>query len=317
MSRIIQLPAGLSPTDEPWLAALVQRTQANDTRAQVFLAKNYAFNGQPTDSYLLLASQSRFAWAGTLTADFLASAAKTAVTNTLPALPPEVPTSSPFPLVAGLAVQLTGPDTILDDVTDFDALAGALLVFVDNEVMSISAAELTAAGAYMLTVVRGFFGTTIADHLTGADVHIARRSDVVPFTHPSFRESNAPALSVPIGGASLADVQPLPFIVGDGTSIGGQAPAAMTFTGAIWFGGNDATDFLVEGTGFALSGINALKADDGAGHVFPSYAMWINGDTEIHVYSATPISFVATYTVYYSTNGGATWVSTGQSFTTS
>jgi len=214
MNRIVELPIGLKPTADIYVAALTQRNQASDTQARLYLSKNFAFNGDPADSYLQLARMSRFAWYGVLTADFLAAAAKTAVVNTLPVLPPEVPASSPFPLVAGLAIQLDGPDLILDEVTDFDSLAGALLVFVDDEIMSISVADLTGAGAYTLTIVRGFFGTTIADHAAGTDVHIIRRADMIPVTHPSFQTGNIIQLKLAIGVENVSDITPFGFEVG-------------------------------------------------------------------------------------------------------
>jgi hypothetical protein len=228
MIAIVDLPYGLvpgfstgNPTRNAYLAALIQREQPNDAGAAVYLAKNYSFNDTPPDSYLLLAQQSRFAWAGMLTADFLASAPTTTITNALPALPPEAPTSSPFPLVAGCAIQLSGCDVILDEVSDFDSLAGALLVFVDAEIMSIATADLTANGAYSLTVVRGMFGTTIADHTADTPVFIARRGDVVPFTHPSFQTGNNISLKITIGAGSASDLEPFAFTVnGSGTGIG-------------------------------------------------------------------------------------------------
>ena len=209
MNKIVELPTGLKPTGDVYLAAFVQRQQQSDAQARVYLERNFAFNGSPPDSYLQMASMSRFAWQGVLTADFLAAAGTTAVTNPLPALPPEVPTSTPFPLVAGCQVQLNGPDIVLDEVFDFDALAGSLLVFVDDEIMSIAIADLTDAGAYSLTVVRGFFGTAVEDHLTGATLFIVLRADVIPFTHPSFQKASAPTFKIAIGVNDVADSDPI------------------------------------------------------------------------------------------------------------
>ena len=223
MTGIIVLPATLSPSAATYLAALVQRDQQTDAAAAVFLGKNYAFNGVPGDSYSLLARLSRFAWAGNLTADYLATAPETAVGNALPVLPPEAPTSSPFPLVAGCNIQLTGPDQIIDDITDFDSLAGQLLVFIDSEIMSISAAQLTGAGAYSLTLVRGFFGTSIADHLNGAAVFIVRRGDIVPFTHPLVQAGNTLQLKVTVGTGSVSDAAEFDYAVlplGSGDGLG-------------------------------------------------------------------------------------------------
>ena len=266
MNLVITLPAGLSPSTGTWMASLVQRNQATDASTQLFLSKAFAFSGTPNDSYLLIASQSRFAWGGQLTADFLAATAAIAITNALPALPPEVP--NPPSLVAGLQVQLTGPDLILDEVSDFDALAGALLVFVDNEIMSVDVTTLTAAGAYSLTVIRGMFGTAIADHDAGADIFIVRRTDIVPFTHPSFQTGNTPVFKILTGAGTLADAtaaQPptnAPVI----TSIGPPDSFAATLTGVLRLYGTGFTnngDEVVHLASFDYSGGDLEYYDDG------------------------------------------------------
>lgn len=223
MNRVIQLPAGLSPSASLYLAALVQRTKPTDSKAAIYLQRSYAFNGDAPDSYQFLGALNRFAWSGSLTAAFAADAAETAAGNALPELPNGCPATDPFPLVAGCNVQLTGPDQILDEVTDFDGLCGTLLVFVDNEIMSISAAAMTNAGGYSLTVVRGYFGTTIADHAQGAPVFIVRQQDILPLTHPFFVDGNTVTFKLTIGVGVITDSESFEYVIG--------ASSALTFTG--------------------------------------------------------------------------------------
>lgn len=310
-ATLVILPTGLKPPDgNIYLAALVQREQPNDSGAAVYLGKNYAFNGDPSDSYLLLARLRRFAWAGNLASDFLAATAPISVANTPPELPPEVPVG--FTVVPGCTVQLSGPDLILDEVTDFDALAGTLLVFVDAEIMSISEADLSAVGAYSLTVVRGMFGTTIADHLAGAPLAIVRRSDVIPFTHPSFQNGNVSQCKVTIGVGNAADAEMVAF------PIGGSG-ASLTFTSVSpnTCAQNGSCLANIYGTGFTGSGINLIKADDGAGHA-PNAVTTLESDTDIYIiFTGLGLTPAGVYTLYYSTDNGTTWTTTGKTITSS
>ena len=70
------------------------------------------------------------------------------------------------------------------------------------------------------------------------------------------------------------------------------------------------------GTGFFASGINAVKFDDGAGNVIQPFnsniKMVINTDSNATIsFSGVPAPNVATYTVYYSVDGGTNWITTG------
>jgi hypothetical protein len=71
----------------------------------------------------------------------------------------------------------------------------------------------------------------------------------------------------------------------------------------------------ITGTGFLGSSINAMKADDGAGNVLTIYPsitddsnMWTGSDV---------FSVPGVYTIYYSTDFGATWTTTGLTVTAS
>ncbi|MGA2788766.1 MAG: phage tail protein, partial [Verrucomicrobiota bacterium] len=121
---LVELPVGLCPNNKPAIAALVARDTQGMVSAQLFLGRNFVFNGDPPDSFFMLKAITRFAFHGTLAADFAAATAFTAIANALPA----EATDNPFPLTDGLALQLDGPDIILPDVSDFDALANTLLL---------------------------------------------------------------------------------------------------------------------------------------------------------------------------------------------
>jgi hypothetical protein len=81
-------------------------------------------------------------------------------------------------------------DLILPDVSDFDALAADTLLVCGSEFMAIAEQSMTADGAYTLTVIRGAFGTTIADHHAGDEVYVISKAGLVPLQHPHFRSGN-------------------------------------------------------------------------------------------------------------------------------
>jgi hypothetical protein len=201
-SVIIELPVLLCPNNKPAIAALIARDQVSTFTASLYLGRNFVFNGVPPESYSLLAKFSIFALTGALTADFLASTGFVAITNQLPAQA----TDNPFPLCAGLAVQLTGPDLILPDVCDFDALANTILLFCGSEIMSIAEATLTAASAYTLTVIRGRFGTAIVDHHAGDAIWVIAKADLDPLQHPHFLGGNTAEFKLTLGTQTTVDV---------------------------------------------------------------------------------------------------------------
>jgi hypothetical protein len=199
---IVELPVALCPSGRPAIAALVARDMQNTVVAKLWLGRNFAFNGSPAESYLLLSTITTFALHGSLAADFPAATAFVSITN---ALPSEA-TGNPFPLTTGLLIQLDGPDLILPEVCDFDALANTLLLFVGNEIMSVAEATLTASGAYGLTVIRGRFGTAIADHSASDTVMIISLTDLVALQHPHFLAGNTAEFKLALGTQQVSDV---------------------------------------------------------------------------------------------------------------
>lgn len=206
---IVELPVDLCPNNKPAIAALVTRSTQSDTAAQVWLGRNYVFNGTPPESYFLLANLTGFAFHGALTADFLAAAAALAITNPLPA------EGAGASVVSGMAIKLDGVDLLLPDVCDFDALANGVLLFVGNEIMSIAESALGDSeqpGDYSLTVIRGRFGTPIEDHHAGDTVWIISLSDLKALQHPHFLAGNDGKFKLTIGGESLSDADPVDIV---------------------------------------------------------------------------------------------------------
>lgn len=77
----------------------------------------------------------------------------------------------------------------------------------------------------------------------------------------------------------------------------------------------------VQGTGFSTAGINNFKADDGSGDALgASGYFFLNSDTDATLggQDGEFRFFVAgVYTLYYSTDSGTTWISTGLTITAS
>lgn len=158
--RIIELPPALCPTGQSAIAALIQRDQENTPFALLWIAKNYSLTGAPPDTYSLLQTYLAFAKHGVLTADY---------TDQTLCIDTRI----------GAKVLLDGPDTIFDEVTDTDGLAGAYLVFIDNEILFLLQPTMGTPGAYSLPLVRGQNGTAVQYHNKGADVYILKATDLI------------------------------------------------------------------------------------------------------------------------------------------
>lgn len=198
---------------------LLTRVTQADAYATLYLGRNYVFSGLAPASFAPLATITGFAMYGALSADFLASAAYEVPAN---ALPVEGRNPNPFPLVAGMGIQLEGVDIVLPDVCDFDALANSVLLFAGNEIMSVAEATMTASGAYTLTVIRGRFGTVIADHHNGDTVWIIPLASLKAIAHPHFQVGNVAQFKLTIGSQNISDVNPFTFGFGALLDVSGQ-----------------------------------------------------------------------------------------------
>jgi hypothetical protein len=172
-ARVVETPLELCLEGALCLSLLVARPDSTMTAVKLHLGKNYNFQGAIADpeSYELYATLEKFASRGVATADY--------------------PKTTPLIDEAlGLAVQLDGPDNTLDEQTPFDSLADDLLVFIDDEIMSVHKADLAGTGLYRLYCVRNRFATVRQDHLTGAEVFIVPRSALRALSHPHFDVNN-------------------------------------------------------------------------------------------------------------------------------
>jgi hypothetical protein len=184
--RIFELPQALWLNGKPSVQLLCSRNMVTTSRGQLWLGKNFAFAGEPAESYRLLQSFNHFAWHGKLMADYPAR------TDPFKAVPV-------IDLSCGLKVQLDGPDLILDEIHDFDAVHGEFLMVVGDEIMFAAQPKLAGVGLYTIKALRGQLGSPIQQHLAGADVFIIRASDVKPLIHPSFKCGNVGKFKVTLG----------------------------------------------------------------------------------------------------------------------
>jgi hypothetical protein len=77
------------------------------------------------------------------------------------------------------------------------------------------------------------------------------------------------------------------------------------------------TQYTVYGTGFYLSGINGFKLDDGAGDTGGMWAGLVNDGVFTPEPTVIPNHVPGVYTLYYTTDFGATWTTTGLTITAS
>lgn len=209
--RIFELPLALCPNGTPAIQLLCQRDRVQTAVGQLWLGKNFALSGSPPDSYALLQSFSRFAWHGKLVNNY---------TDQTLCIDTRI----------GMLIQLDGPDLVLDEVTDFDAVAGAYWVVVDDEILFLAEPMLKAAGLYQISTVRGQFGSPIQAHTAGTDVFIIRAGDYAPLSFPTLLPGNVGQFKVTLGVQNLSDqAASAPGYVGSAFAVSG--PGAITVNG--------------------------------------------------------------------------------------
>jgi len=135
---------------------------------------------------------------------------------------------------------------------------------------------------------------------------------------PTFVSSNKlTAVPLAAGTGTVADTK-LVYVDSSGrisnvalvTLTGAPALTFTSIVGGPLVGGTFPAGAFINGTGFALAGIDALKADDGLGNVTLMPFTYIN-DGLLSISIATVFFFPTTFTIYYSINGGVTWTTTG------
>jgi hypothetical protein len=182
----------------------------------VHLNQSYAFNGAPPDSFEMLGGSDAFAQHGTLLADYPA-------------------TTETLDLRVGMAIQLDGVDTTIENQNAFTGLASEFVAFVGNEIMSIIGSTLLADGAYKLNLARNRFGTERQAHSQGDEVFIVKQSSILKLQHPQIQAGNSVELKIAMQakGASsdLADVAASTVALA-GNVFNLPAPAALKVNGA-------------------------------------------------------------------------------------
>ena len=206
-----ELPAALCAGSMPAVAALVARGSPTQISFNVWLKKNYAFAGAPADSYLSPQTFNRFAQHGSLVFDYPAA-------------------TQNIDLLIGAVVEFDGPDDTLSEITAFEGLTDVLLVFVDDEIMSVAGWALQAAGVYRLQLLRGRFGTPIETHAAGAQVLIIARMDLPVISSKAFQPDVAQVFQFSLGNQQLSNA------TGGDLTIAGLAlrmppPAALKVNG--------------------------------------------------------------------------------------
>lgn len=186
-ATLFELPPALCVNNLPSLAALVARDEKTMSVAKIFLGKNFDFSGEPPSTFELIQTLTRFAQHGELTTAYPAE-------------------TLCIDLELGCTVQLDGPDTIIEEVTPFDALANKLLLFMDGEILSIAEATMIEAGRYELMLVRGRFGTPIQPHAAGTEVFIMRQADLMPLNLPSLLAGNTGQFKIVRGADNVEDI---------------------------------------------------------------------------------------------------------------
>jgi hypothetical protein len=170
--RMIELPSGFCSDGKIAIAALIARPEEMAIGFDVYLERNYAGGA----SYALIESQRIFAQHGLLQGELRADGMMIER--------------------AGFLVQLDGPDTVLDEQTLWDGLSDGLLVFVGDEVLSVTGWELVGDGLYRLFVVRQQFATEREDHVAGDEAFIIKSSDLVALQHKHFQIANTATFKI-------------------------------------------------------------------------------------------------------------------------
>jgi hypothetical protein len=176
--RIVELPLPLCPPGQLALSVLTHRENVMQVGQQIWLGDNYDFDGStPPESYQVLAAHGPFARFGFSIAEYPAE-------------------THMLDFDVGLIVQLIGADTTIATQTGTNGLSNELLVFIDNEIMSVIGVELVAAATYRLKLARGRYSTPIEAHVAASAVYIVALDDLLILTHPTFNPGETVTLKV-------------------------------------------------------------------------------------------------------------------------
>ena len=194
--RMVKLPVEICD-EKNALGVLAARQTTTDTFARLLLARDFAFNGEPPESFMQLCSVKWFAFHGKIAVDFLVS--EPIRTQNKPAHLPG------FHLAKDIQIQLEGVDLILPEVSDFGAVNGELLLFVRDEIMAIASAKMTARGLYSISALRGFYNSGLGDLRAGDEVFIIDSAQLPIARHSHFRAGSALRFKFAIGRRPASD----------------------------------------------------------------------------------------------------------------
>lgn len=176
--RLIELRPGLGDDGKINLVVICSRPTVLCTSFSVHLAKNYDFGGLITaESFQLITTSPNYAFRGALLEDYPDSTAETDDT-------------------VGLSLKLTGPDTDLPEETEFDGLSDELLIFVNDEILSVFQVQLIGVDQYRLFAIRKRYRTAQANHSAGDEAFVIRRSDLVAFDDEIFQAGRTASVKV-------------------------------------------------------------------------------------------------------------------------
>jgi len=272
-AKVLELPLALCPEGILSLAVLAVRPHALVTGFRVHLGHNYDFGGMITpESFEILGGQTRFAIHGTVEEEYADST--DVVDDTV-----------------GLLVRLDGLDKTLGEVDEFDGLTDELLVFVEDEMLSVFRIELVDVDLYRLFCIRARFDTVKATHASAAEVFITERANIQAWQHAHFRTDNAVVLK--LQSVSRTDVSELSDAFEWDGNIAGRIYRAARFEP--WFHFRAQSLSQAEGTSVAvLKDVNrgsiTATADDAEATIVAGpggkKALYLNG--EFYNFSANP-----------------------------
>lgn len=189
--RIVELPLALCLEGKLSLAVLIAREDEVTLGYAIHVKKDYAFEGAAPLSYEQIATSTNFAKCGAVTEEFAAGEIVDEI---------------------GLLVTILGADKTFDEQTPWDALANDLLIFVDDEILSVHRIEVVSAGAYRFFTVRGRYATKQAAHVVDAEVFIIERKNIEAQQHPLFQPfvtANLKVVPAGLNATDVADIDPI------------------------------------------------------------------------------------------------------------
>lgn len=152
-ARMFLLPSGLKDTANPQVAPLAERPDATLTGFRLHVSRDGT-------TYDLLVGDCPFAIRGELTAAYPATTAALDLSHTL-------------------SIEIDGIDAdLVQSQSDGARDANDLLLFLDNEILSVGEVTAVGSGVYTLTVRRALYGTVKGAHGVGQEGYFLLRENL-------------------------------------------------------------------------------------------------------------------------------------------